>query len=266
MKIAVVQSCPKISDTRQNFESIHRIIEIVESDLVVFPELATSGYFFTDKAQLRAHALVWNESLHLLEIQTMSTRTNKIIVIGFPEKEGDLFFNSAGIFMPNSALSRVYRKTHLFYKEALVFEPGDTGFFCVHDVVRDCVIGLMICYDWRFPEAARSLALQGADLIVCPSNLITSLSGKVFPARAIENKVYMAVANRVGEETREGETLVFRGESGIYDYTGEPLAMASLGHEEIIYADIFPKQTRNKAFNPVNDIFKDRRPDMYRKG
>ena len=266
MRITIVQSFPKYADTASNLDFIHNTIDSFETDLLVFPELATSGYFFTEKSQLMPHALIWNESIELKDIQEKSTKSDTIIVIGFPEKEGDLLYNSAGIFMPDSNQSRVYRKTHLFYKEHLIFEQGNTGFFCVHDDKRDCTIGIMICYDWRFPEAARTLALQGADLIVCPSNLVTTLSGKVFPARAIENKVYVAVANRVGEESLDGETLLFRGESAIYDYLGERIAMASFGNEEIIHAEINPQETRNKAFNSVNDIFNDRRPDMYYHG
>jgi predicted amidohydrolase len=263
MRITIVQSFPKYADTASNLAFIHRTIDSVKTDLLVFPELATSGYFFTEKSQLIPHALIWNESSELLHIQERATETNTIIVIGFPEKERDTLYNSAGIFMPDESQSRVYRKTHLFYKEHLIFEQGNTGFFCVHDVKNDCKIGIMICYDWRFPEAARTLALQGADVIVCPSNLVTTLSGKVFPARAIENRVYVVVANRVGEESLDGETLLFRGESAIYDYLGERIAMASFGNEEIIHAEINPQETRNKAFNSVNDIFVDRRPEMY---
>ncbi len=263
MLTTIVQSFPKYADTASNLDFIHRTIDSVETDLLVFPELATSGYFFTEKSQILPHALTWNESIELKDIQVKATKSDTIIVIGFPEKEGDLLYNSAGIFMPDSNQSRIYRKTHLFYKEHLIFEQGNTGFFCVYDVKNDCKIGIMICYDWRFPEAARTLALQGADVIVCPSNLVTTLSGKVFPARAIENKVYVAVANRVGEESLEGETLLFRGESAIYDYLGERIAMASFGNEEIIHAEINPQETRNKGFNSVNDIFADRRLDMY---
>ncbi len=263
MLITIVQSFPKYADTASNLAFIHRTIDSVKTDLLVFPELATSGYFFTEKSQLIPHALIWNESSELLHIQERATETNTIIVIGFPEKERDTLYNSAGIFMPDESQSRVYRKTHLFYKEHLIFEQGNTGFFCVYDVKHDCKIGIMICYDWRFPEAARTIALQGADIIVCPSNLVTTLSGKVFPARAIENRVYVAVTNRVGEESLDGETLLFRGESAIYDYLGERIGMASFGNEEIIHAEINPQETRNKAFNSVNDIFKDRKPEMY---
>lgn len=263
MRIAIVQSFPNYADTASNLVSIHAIIDSTNTDLLVFPELATSGYFFSNTSDIIQHAFIWNESLELQHIQEKAKETNTIIVIGFPEKVGESLYNSAGIFMPDAEQSRVYRKTHLFYKEHLIFEPGNTGFFCVRDINHDCTIGIMICYDWRFPEAARTLALQGADLIVCPSNLVTTLSGKVFPARAIENKVYVAVANRVGEETLGDETLLFRGESAIYDYLGERINQASFGNEEIIFAEIDPIATRNKAFNSVNDIFKDRKPDMY---
>jgi predicted amidohydrolase len=263
MKLAIVQTFPMYRDTIANFKSIMQSIQSIDSDLIVFPELATSGYFFTDTSEIMPHALTWNESSELHSIQEKATQKDTIIVLGFPERVGEAIYNSAGIFMPNPKDSRVYRKTHLFYKEHLIFEEGNTGFFCVHDSKHDCNIGIMICYDWRFPEAARTLALQGADLIVCPSNLVTTLSGKVFPARAIENKVYVAVANRVGEETLGDEILLFRGESAIYDYSGERIMQASFGNEEIIYAEIDPASTRNKAFNSVNDIFKDRRPDMY---
>ena len=263
MNIAIVQSLPILANTNVNCHAIVEKIQSINADMIVFPELATSGYFFTDKDLLAIHALKWKEAEFLQQVQDLASEKDTIIILGFPEQDGEAFYNSAGIFMPKASDSQVYRKTHLFYKEHTVFTEGDTGFFCVHDAKNDCTIGIMVCYDWRFPEAARTLALQGADIIVCPSNLVTTLSGKVFPARSIENKVYVAVANRVGEEILGDETLLFRGESAIYDYTGERLAQASFGNEEIIFAEIDPIATRNKAFNSVNDIFNDRRPDMY---
>ena len=155
------------------------------------------------------------------------------------------------------------RKTHLFYKEHFVFSKGNTGFFVVYDKKNQINIGTMICYDWRFPESSRTLGLKGADLIVCPSNLITDLWHKVMPARAIENKVYLAVANRTGIEKSGDEELLFKGESGIWDYKGKIMAKASAEKDEILFAEIFPERTRNKSFNEYNDIFKDRRPEYY---
>jgi predicted amidohydrolase len=79
---------------------------------------------------------------------------------------------------------------------------------------------MMICYDWRFPEATRSLAHAGADLIVCPSNLVTNVWHKVMPARALENKVYLAVANRIGIESKGEEELFFTNREGYFEIYG----------------------------------------------
>jgi predicted amidohydrolase len=157
----------------------------------------------------------------------------------------------------------VYRKSHLFAREKHCFDPGDTGFFVVHVPERDLRIGMMICYDWRFPEAARTLALKGADLIVAPSNLVTHIWRAVMPARAVENKVYLAVANRCGPDVNNGEELSFNGQSAIYSYNGDVLASANATEPAVIIAEIEPERTRTKSFNEWNDIFADRRPDLY---
>ena len=83
------------------------------------------------------------------------------------------------------------------------------------------------------------------------------------PARAIENKVYFAVINRIGRENRNNEELFFNGDSAIYNYNGEVLDSAQIENEKVIKAEIFPEKTRNKSFNELNDIFTDRRPDYY---
>jgi predicted amidohydrolase len=123
----------------------------------------------------------------------------------------------------------------------------------------------MICYDWRFPESARVLGLKGADVIVCPSNLVTNVWHIAMPARALENKVYVAVPNRAGEEVRgaENESVKFTGRSVIYSYNGSALAQAGAEEDEILTVEIDPLATRDKSFNALNDIFRDRRPDIY---
>ena len=121
----------------------------------------------------------------------------------------------------------------------------------------------MICYDWRFPEVSRILALKGADLIVCPSDLVTDLWRVAMPGRAVENKVYVAVANRTGTEERDGEKLVFTGRSAVYGFSGEELASAGPEDETVVTARIIPADTRDKSFNPFNDIFGDRLPAQY---
>ena len=97
------------------------VFSSVQSDIIVFPELATSGYFFTDSLSLAPHAMEWNKHKDLLEIQNRASTEKRIIVLGFPELTHEGIYNSAGIFMPKAQESKVYRKTHLFYKEKYCF-------------------------------------------------------------------------------------------------------------------------------------------------
>lgn len=262
MRVAAVQFEPIFGEKCRNFEKIKSYVDTVEADLIVFPELATTGYLFLSK----------EESLEFAESMTEKTfsymrdaarRTGKILCFGFAEKDGANVFNSAATLFPEPGADFVYRKSHLFYKERFAFEPGNTGYVVDRDEKSGANIGTMICYDWRFPEAARTLAIRGADLILCPSNLVTGVWHGALATRALENKTYLIVANRNGEETRGGETVAFNGASKIYGYNGSVLAEASPDGEEVIYAEIEPEKTRDKKFNEFNDIFEDRRTDLY---
>jgi len=261
MHLSVIQFETLYNDKAKNIKKISDYINDINSEILVFPELATSGYYYTDRKVLKTIAEE-SDSSTVKHIQKLSTSLNKIIVFGFPELFENRIYNSAAIIFPNPELSTTYRKTHLFYKERFVFEEGDTGFTVIE--YNGLRLGTMICYDWRFPEAARSLALDGADLIVCPSNLVTGVWQNVMSSRALENKVYMAVANKIGIESNNGDILEFNGESAIYSYDGSYLAKASNNCEEVITAEIYPKKTRDKSFNEINDIFKDRRPQFYK--
>lgn len=261
MYLSVIQFETLFNNKENNLKKIINSINGIGSEILVFPELATSGYYFTDKKQLSRIADNFDGNT-INMIQKLSTELDKIVILGFPELFEGKIFNSAAIIFPNPELSSVYRKTHLFYKERFVFEEGNTGFPVIE--YNGLRLGTMICYDWRFPEAARTLALKGADLIVCPSNLVTGVWQNVMSARALENKVYMAVSNKIGVETNGDDELSFNGESAIYSYDGSYLAKASKDTEEVITAEIFPERTRDKSFNEINDIFKDRRPQFYK--
>lgn len=263
MKLALYQFSPVYGDCKKNTETIINVSESVSADIIVFPELAISGYFFIDRVQSRAMAETYNNLKVYEELSLIAKAKNKIIILGFPELAGDKVFNSTQLIFPKSEYNRIYRKSHLFYKEKYAFDAGDSGFFTVNYPEFDINIGTMICYDWRFPESARTLALQGADLIVCPSNLVTNIWTKVMPARAIENKVYLAVANRVGTEKENGEVLDFNGLSAVYSYNGDEMAMASADSEELLITEIDPILTRNKSFNSENNIFTDRKSELY---
>jgi predicted amidohydrolase len=257
-----VQFSPVFGDKVKNSELMMEYINGTDSDIIIFPELCLTGYFFQSKEESAGYSEIKGSEL-IQSFAMEAVQQNKTISFGFPENDNGLIYNSIAIMFPDRQYNRIYRKTHLFYKEKFCFEPGNTGFEVIDYKPQDIKIGLMICYDWRFPEAARSLALQGADLIICPSNLVTKVWHKVMPARALENKVYLAVANRYGTEERGGGILEFNGGSAIYSYNGDVAAIAGADTEEVITSEIYPVKTRDKSFNEFNDIFKDRIPEFY---
>lgn len=262
IRLATVQFTPQLGEPEANLEAIGKLLEPLEADVIVLPELCTSGYFFVSRAQLEPFAEA-PDGRACGFFHRLADEKRAIIVAGMAEASGGRFYNSVFVFRPGVPEPLIYRKSHLFYKERFVFEPGDTGFPVICDERLDLSIGIMLCYDWRFPEVSRSLALDGAELIVCPSNLVTDAWRKVMPARAIENKLYVAVANRCGTETRGEETLLFKGCSAVYDPWGETVALADAEGDRVMVAEIDPRPCRDKSFNEFNDIFADRRPELY---
>ncbi len=262
LTLAVVQFSPRFGEKEKNFSRMQALVAGITADVIVFPELCTTGYFFISRQEV-AEVAETSSGQSSQFFRDMAQDKNAVVVAGFAERHQKKIYNACLIVIPEAKNSYVYRKTHLFYKEKNCFDPGNTGFFVVKDKQRDVAIGPMICYDWRFPESARVLTLLGADLIVCPSNLITDAWRLVMPARAIENNVYLAVANRAGLEKRKGEALRFKGNSAIYDYSGRQLKKAGKKKDEVLLAEIYPAKTRDKSFNPINDVLTDRQPQHY---
>lgn len=263
LSLAVVQFAPVFGQKKENLARIEALLLKIEADIIVLPELCTTGYFFTSREEVADQAEPAHSGRTSDFFQKMARRLDAVIVAGFAERDGQKLYNACLIQLPDEPIAHIYRKTHLFYKERFCFDVGDTGFFVVEDTRRDVRIGPMICYDWRFPEASRILTIKGADLIVCPSNLVTDAWRQVMPARAIENKVYLAVANRCGIEDRLGEQLLFKGNSAIYGYNGGEMAKAGPDTEAVLTVEIDPAGTRDKSFNPFNDILSDRQPQLY---
>ena len=262
-RVGAVQFAPVQGDVKGNIQQMGRLSDEAACDLLIFPELASTGYFFLHPDELRQFSEEPESGVFCQWIRSCAQDQQRVVVAGFAERSGENLYNSALIAFPDQTF-KVYRKTHLFYKEHQIFSPGDTGFFVVEwEGVR---IGTMICYDWRFPESARTLALEGADIIAHPSNLVSQKRywGPVMQTRSFENKVVTITANRYGTEEREGEVLLFSGESQITDMNGGVLAEAGEAEDRLIAAEVFPEKTREKRFNQVNDLFEDRRPEMYR--
>jgi predicted amidohydrolase len=264
--LSIIQFTPNWNEKQQNLQRIELLIAGITADIILLPELCTTGYSFLSKEEALLQAEDAAGATAAL-LKKLAIAKQAMIIAGLAEKDGGHAYNSALIALPNGDL-KVYRKSHLFYKEKHCFEPGNSGFFVVDHPVKDCKVGVMVCNDWRYPEASRTLALMGADIIAIPSNLVSTLWGIVMPARAFENKVYLAVANRCGTEVRTlddgtAQSLTFNGQSVVYDFNGAPLVQAGKLEDDVLNVSIDPALTRDKSFNAYNDLFNDRRPDLY---
>jgi predicted amidohydrolase len=266
LKITLVQFTPEFGNPAHNLQQIAGLLHGVETDIILLPELSTTGYSFLTKEEA-FNAAEGPDGQSAVFFKQLASERKAMVIAGFAENSGDKVYNSAVIALPGSE-TKVYRKTHLFFREKQCFNDGDLGFFVVEHPLKDCKVGVMICNDWRYPEAARSLALLGADVIACPSNLVSDVWRIGMPARALENKVYVAVANRCGTETRQlhdgsTQTLTFTGGSVLYNYTGEAIEQAGKSEDQVITLQIDPLLTRDKHFNAFNDLLKDRKPEFY---
>jgi predicted amidohydrolase len=185
-----------------------------------------------------------------------------VIVAGLPERAGLACYNSAVVVGPSGFIG-CYRKTHLFFEETLFFKPGDTG-FQVWDI-GTAKIGVMICFDWYYPEAARTLALKGAEIICHPSNLVLPDCPDSMPVRCLENRVFAITCNRSGIEARGGkDPLTFIGNSEVVAPRGAILHRAPRDQEELCIVEIDPADARDKALTAYNDLLRDRRESLYR--
>ena len=262
LTLAVIQFTPEFGMKEKNLARMQELVADVSADIFVFPELCTTGYFFLSRDETAKVAEPADGPSGEF-FRDMARGKNAVVAAGIAERHQKHLYNSCLVVVPEVKDPYVYRKTHLFYKENACFDPGNTGFFVVEDRKRDVNIGPMVCYDWRFPESARVLTLLGADLIVCPANLVTESWPLVMAARAIENNVYLAVANRAGLEKRKSEALRFKGNSAIYDVNGQAIKKAGPEKDEVLLAEIYPAQTRDKSFNAINNVLTDRQPQHY---
>jgi predicted amidohydrolase len=265
MIIQCYQFDPVKTQTAQNLDTVERVIGETFADLVVLPELFTSGYFFDSPEQARAMSEPAPDGPTVRRLEAWARRTGATFVAGLPERAGDRIYNSAVIVTPRGWLA-TYRKVHLYYEETLHFSPGDGGFPVWTVTARDGTsyrLGVMICFDWFFPEAARTLAAGGADVIAHPSNLVLPHCPDAMPIRALENGVFTATANRTGSESNGRESLTFIGRSRICSPRAEVLAEAPPAEPALISADVDVRLARDRQLNVYNHRDEDRRPEAY---
>ena len=257
MRTSIIQFAPVFGDIDENIRKIREQVKKIKNpDLIVLPELASTGYKFKD----RDEAIILSErvqnSRYLEFLSDIATEKSCYIVSGFNEREGEKLYNSSVLMGPEGILG-IYRKLHLFRDEKKIFEPGNLGLPVFDTEIGK--IGMLICFDWMFPEAWRVLALKGASVIAHPSNLVLPYCQSVIPSYSLVNRIFIITANRLGTE----EDLTFTGNSIITNPKGEIIAYGSVDKEEIITADIDMELASNKMITPENDAFKDRRTDVY---
>jgi predicted amidohydrolase len=198
LKLGVAQSDFKLADLDTNLILVHALLEqaaLAGVDVLVLPELANSGYNFENQEQAANSAEVVDNGPFCRMLREWST-SDRMVAAGLCESAGGYLYNSAVVYA-EGCLRSVYRKAHLFANEVNFFRPGDEKppVFDFHGQH----FGLMICFDWFFPEMTRSLALRGAQAILHPSNLVLPWCQKAMLTRSIENRVFTATANRVGD-------------------------------------------------------------------
>ncbi|NVO01407.1 MAG: carbon-nitrogen hydrolase [Bacteroidetes bacterium] len=257
MNASFLQFAPVLADLDLTISIIeNHFKKLKNSNLLVLPELANSGYNFISKKMAVQSAEIVKKSKYFEFLIDFCKKQNIFIVSGFNEKEGSILYNSSILLGPKGYIGK-YRKMHSFFNESKFFQKGNLGFPVFKTEIGN--IGMLICYDWMFPEVWRILALKKADIICHPSNLVLPYAQQAVPVHALINKVFTITANRVGTEGN----LSFTGKSLICNPLGEVLAHANEKDETICTAEIDISIVRNKKITPKNHIFKDRRIDEY---
>jgi predicted amidohydrolase len=268
IKIAAVQIEPKLMKTGDNLRSIRHATQKAadnHADLIVFPECSLTGYIFSS----RQEALPFAETIpgpSAEKLVHLCQELKVYVIFGLLEEDKDRLFNATAFIGPQG-LIRKYRKNHLpFLGVDRFVDIGDQPFRVHRTPIGN--IGMHICYDIAFPESSRVMALLGADILVLPTNFPQGRGEKfstyIVSARAIENRVHVVSANRVGRE----RGVSFGGLSKIVGASGEILSLASPDREEIIYGEVSLESARQKHLTVILgeyevDYIADRRPELY---
>lgn len=251
------------------------------ANIVLLPELFENTYFCQErKYESYKIAVPVSENAAVHAMSALAKELHVVIPVSFYEQDGNSLFNSVAMIDADGSIMGVYRKTHIpddhFYQEKFYFTPGDTGFKVWNTAF--CKIGVGICWDQWFPEAARCMALDGAELLLYPTAIGSEpiLETDSMPhwrrcmqGHSAANIMPVAAANRIGteqinpceENANQSSALKFYGSSFITDETGEILQSASRDKEEIILQEF---DLDSIAENRLSwGVFRDRRPKCY---
>lgn len=260
MKAGYFQFKPQFGKVKANLKKVLSELDGHDADLIVLPELAFTGYYFSSRKEAYDMADDVTSSDIVDSLIELCKKNNFYLVTGFTEKYLDKCFNSSLLIGPEG-LIHTYRKIHLFNEEVNIFDKGDIPLEV--NTILDCKIGMMVCFDWVFPEVSRTLALMGADIICQPANLVLTYCQQTMLTRSLENRVYSITANRFGEDKRPQGSLKFTGKSQIVAPNGDRLHSAPAQKSEIFTMDIDVSLASNKMITEYNHVLDDRRPEFY---
>lgn len=260
MKVGYIQNSPLFGEKEKNFNQVRKLIGNKKVDLLVLPELFATGYTFTSKEEVKNLAETSDEETANF-LKEISTKTGAVIVAGFIEKDKEKYYNSSIMVYKNKVID-TYRKIHLFNKEKQWFSPGNKQLSVYN--INGMKIGMMVCFDWIFPEVSRTLALNGAQIIAHPANLVLPHCQKAMVTRCIENRIFAVTANRIGNEKRGEDNFTFTGQSQITSFDGKILSSAPNNKESVDVVEIDITKADNKMITEFNDVLKDRRGEFYK--
>ena len=230
MKVGYVQFSPRFGEIKQNVSNVGRLLDDVTADLIVLPELFNSGYHITSRDELPALAEKIPDGFTCRSLEKIAAMWRIHIVAGMLEEDEGRYYIFGRLIGENGYIDH-YRKIHLFADQKIYFTPGDRP-FRVYDI-GDARIGIMICFDWVFPESMRIFSLMGADIICHPSNLVMPYCPKAMLTRCLENRVFAVTSNRTGKDVKEKSSLSFIGQSQIVAPDGSIIKKAGADNETV---------------------------------
>lgn len=280
---AVQMQCT--TDVKENINKAELLVRKAAQDganIILLPELFERQYFCQERRyDYYAFAKPLNENDAVLHFKNVAAELSAVIIISFYERDGNRLFNSVAVIDADGEVLGVYRKTHIpddhYYQEKFYFIPGDTGF--VTFKTKYATIGVGICWDQWFPETARALTLNGAELIFYPTAIgsepILECDSmrrwqRCMQGHSVANVIPVIAANRIGKEDvtpcedngNQSSSLVFYGSSFVTDETGEIIAEASRDEEAVIIAEFDLDAVYENRLGW--GVFRDRRPECYK--
>lgn len=251
------------------------------ANVILLPELFERPYFCQERRyEYYSYAERVNENAAVMRFRDVAKKLSAVIPVSFYERDGNCLYNSIAVIDANGELLGVYRKTHIpddhYYQEKFYFSPGNTGFKVWNTAFGK--IGIGICWDQWFPETARCLAINGAELLLYPTAIGSEpILGcdsaghwrRTMQGHSAANVIPVIAANRIGEERVEPCTenggqksaLKFYGSSFITDATGDIIASAGRDEETVLVGEFDLDQTNTERLEW--GLFRDRRPECY---